>query len=389
MKVLIAIDSFKDCLSSMEAGEAVKKGIIKACPDSQVIVRTISDGGEGMSETLISALGCDVVHAKVSDPLQRQIDVSYGFSAEKKLAVMEMASAAGIMLLGDSEKDPMETTTYGVGEMIADALRRGARDFIVGIGGSATNDGGMGMMQALGFEFFDAAGDPVSPRGKGLKDIMRIDDSNVLPQIKESRFRVACDVDNALCGETGCSAVFGPQKGLRGDDIAIMDMWLKNYARLTKEKHPDADPDQPGAGAAGGMGFAFRSYLNAELLPGIDMIIRETGIDKDIEGADMIITGEGCLDEQSIRGKVPVGVARYAKRYGKPVIALAGMIKDTDVSFHEYGIDACFPIIRRPMGLSEAMDLETAKRGLETTAEQIFRLISVIPNKGGWSCTDC
>ena len=374
MKVLIAIDSFKCCLSSEEAGDTVRKGILKACPDTEVVVKTVSDGGEGMSDTLIRALGCDVVHTAVSDPLHRKTEVSYGFSAEKKLAVMEMASAAGITLLDENEKDPLETTTYGVGEMIADALHRGAREFIIGIGGSATNDGGTGMLQALGFEFYDSEGDIVSPSGRGLRDIAGISDRNALPEIKESCFRVACDVNNPLCGEKGCSAVFGPQKGLRGDDIPVMDMWLRKYAVLTKEKYPHADMNYPGAGAAGGLGFAFRSYLNAELVPGIDMIIRETGIDREIETADIIITGEGCLDEQSVMGKVPGGVARFAKEYDKTVIAFAGMIKDT-VSFSEYGIDACFPVVRQPVSLNEAKIPENAKRNLEITAEQVFRLI--------------
>lgn len=375
MRVLIAIDSFKGCISSKEAGEAVRKGILKACPDSEVIVKTVSDGGEGMSETLMRALECSVVHTMVSDPLQRKTDVSYGFCGEKKLAVMEMASAAGITLLDENEKDPMETTTYGVGEMIVDAIHRGAREFMIGIGGSATNDGGIGMLQALGFEFYDGEGCKISPCGKGLKDIAVIDDSNVLPGIRESRFSIACDVNNPLCGENGCSAVFGPQKGLRGDDIPIMDMWLENYAEITKEKYPDADMDHPGAGAAGGLGFAFRAYLNAELLPGIDMVISKTGIGTEIEKADIVITGEGCLDEQSVMGKVPGGIAKAAKKYDKTVVAFAGMIKDEKVSFAEYGIDACFSIIRRPKSLREAMVPETAERDLMITAEQVFRLI--------------
>ncbi|MBQ4487074.1 MAG: glycerate kinase [Oscillospiraceae bacterium] len=378
MRILVAMDSFKGCISSEKAGDAVRRGILKAYPDNEVIVKAVSDGGEGMSETLIGALDCSVVHTTVSDPLQRQIDVSYGFCAEKKLAVMEMASAAGITLLSENEKDPMETTTYGVGEMIADALHRGAREFIIGIGGSATNDGGIGMLQALGFEFCDREGCKVSPCGKGLKDIAVIDARNVLPEIRESRFRIACDVNNPLCGENGCSAVFGPQKGLHGDDIPIMDSWLRNYAELTKEKYPSADMEHPGAGAAGGIGFAFRSYLDAELLPGIDMIIRETGIDSEIRKADIIVTGEGCFDRQSVMGKVPGGIAKAAKKYNKTVIALVGMIKDENISFGEYGIDACFHIIRQPMSLREAMDTQIAEKNLMMTAEQVFRLIGRI-----------
>ncbi|MBQ5988126.1 MAG: glycerate kinase [Oscillospiraceae bacterium] len=375
MKVVIAIDSFKGCISSEQAGAAVKKGILKAHPNAEVIVKPVSDGGEGLTNALISNLGCEKVTVLVSDPINRKINASYGINHSKKLAVMEMASAAGLPLLAENERDPMNTTTYGVGEMIADALNRGSRDFIIGIGGSATNDGGIGMLKALGYEFYGNDGKPVSIYGKGLESIAEIDDSNVIPELKGCHFRIACDVKNPLYGDKGCSAVFGPQKGLQPENVVKMDSWLEKFADLTEKKYPDADRNYPGSGAAGGLGFAFRSFLNAELVPGIELMISASGLEKEIENADVVVTGEGCLDDQSIMGKVPAGIAAAAKKYNKTVIAFAGMLKVTDSSLNSCGIDACFSVLRKPMSLEEAMNPETTQKNLELTSEQVFRLI--------------
>ncbi len=375
MKVVIAIDSFKGCISSEQAGAAVKKGILKAHPDAEVIVKPVSDGGEGLTNALISNLECEKVTVLVSDPLNRKINASYGINPSKKLAVMEMASAAGLPLLAENERDPMNTTTYGVGEMIADALNRGCRDFIIGIGGSATNDGGIGMLKALGYEFYGNDGKPVSIYGKGLENIVLIDDRNVIPELKDCHFRIACDVKNPLCRDKGCSAVFGPQKGLHPDDVIKMDSWLEKFADFTEKKYPDADRNYPGSGAAGGLGFAFRSFLNAELVPGIELMISASGLEKEIENADVVVTGEGCLDDQSLMGKVPAGIAAAAKKYNKTVIAFAGMLKVTDNSLNSCGIDACFSVLRKPMSLEEAMNPETTQKNLELTSEQVFRLI--------------
>ncbi|MBP1592539.1 MAG: glycerate kinase [Oscillospiraceae bacterium] len=375
MKVVIAIDSFKGCISSEQAGAAVKKGILKAHPDAEVIVKPVSDGGEGLINALISNLECEKVTVLVSDPINRKINASYGINHSKKLAVMEMASAAGLPLLAENERDPMNTTTYGVGEMIVDALNRGCRDFIIGIGGSATNDGGIGMLKALGYEFCGNDSKPVSIYGKGLENIVLIDDRNVIPKLKDCHFRIACDVKNPLCGDKGCSAVFGPQKGLQLEDVVKMDSWLEKFADLTEMKYPDADRNYPGSGAAGGLGFAFRSFLNAELVPGIELMISASGLEKEIENADVVVTGEGCLDDQSIMGKVPAGIAAAAKKYNKTVIAFAGKLKVTDSSLNSCGIDACFSVLRKPMSLEEAMNPETTQKNLELTSEQVFRLI--------------
>lgn len=371
MKVVIAIDSFKGSLTSFEAGDAVKAGILRAVNDAEIVIKQVSDGGEGMTGAFMKILGCKPVTVTVSDPLLRKITAVYGYNAEKRLAVMEMAAAAGLTLLKDSERNPLMTSTFGVGEMIADAIRRGAREFIIGIGGSATNDGGMGMLRALGFKFPDTEGNNVRLCGQGLRDIVGMDISEAMPILKECQFRIACDVKNPLCGENGCSAVFGPQKGLKEPYIKKMDQWLASYADIAGRVFHKVNKDYPGSGAAGGLGFAFKTFLNAELVPGFDLVMDVTGLEEDIKTADVIVTGEGCLDEQSFMGKVPGGVAAVAKKYGKPVIAFAGMIKDEE-KLCGHGIDAMFPITEKTMSLEEAMKPETAKRNLAMTAERVF-----------------
>ena len=371
MKVVIAIDSFKGSLTSFEAGDAVKAGILRAVNDAEIVIKQVSDGGEGMTGAFMKILGCKPVTVTVSDPLLRKITAVYGYNAEKRLAVMEMAAAAGLTLLKDSERNPLMTSTFGVGEMIADAIRRGAREFIIGIGGSATNDGGMGMLRALGFKFPDTEGNNVRLCGQGLRDIVGMDISEAMPILKECQFRIACDVKNPLCGENGCSAVFGPQKGLKEPYIKKMDQWLASYADIAGRVFHKVNKDYPGSGAAGGLGFAFKTFLNAELVPGFELVMDGTGLEEDIKTADVIVTGEGCLDEQSFMGKVPGGVAAVAKKYGKPVIAFAGKVKDEE-KLCGHGIDAMFPITEKTMSLEEAMKPETAKRNLAMTAERVF-----------------
>ena len=262
--------------------------------------------------------------------------------------------------------------------MILDAISRGCRRFIIGIGGSATNDGGIGMLTALGFEFSDKNGKQVPLGAKGLKDIAVIRTENAVKELKECSFCVACDVKNVLCGKEGCSAVYGPQKGATPEMIGEMDLWLENYARLTKKIIPDSDANAPGAGAAGGMGFAFLAYLNAAMVPGIELVIGETGLERHIKDADLVVTGEGRLDGQSYMGKAPIGVAKLAKKYGKPVIAFSGCVTDDAVLCNEHGIDAFFPILRKPCTLQEAMNKDNAYKNLRDTAFQVFGLIKTI-----------
>ena len=291
---------------------------------------------------------------------------------------MEMSGAAGITLVSEAKRNPLHTTTYGVGEVIKDAISKGCRHFIVGIGGSATNDGGIGMLQALGYGMLGKDGKRVPFGAKGLKEIETITDDNVIPELKECTFRVACDVTNTLCGETGCSAIFGPQKGATPEMIKDMDAWLGEYAKLTSEKYSKADAKYPGTGAAGGLGFAFLACTNAVLESGIKIILEETKLESYIKDADIVVTGEGRLDGQTVFGKAPIGVAKIAKKYDKSVIAFAGSVTEDAVACNEHGIDAFFPILRRIQTLQEAMEPFVARENMIATAEQVFRLLNKI-----------
>ncbi len=379
-KIVVAIDSFKGSLSTLQAGNAVKDGIIQVYKDAKVIISPIADGGEGTVDAIISATGGESVVVTVCNPLGKKIKACYGIVPDTKTAIIEMSAAAGITLINDSEKNPLNTTTYGVGEMITDAINKGCRKFIIGIGGSATNDGGVGMLQALGFEFLDENENQVSLGAKGLKDIVKIKTENANNKLKECSFSVACDVKNVLCGKNGCSEIYGPQKGATRKMINDLDCWLKNYAKLTKSVIQKADENAPGTGAAGGMGFALLSYLNATLESGIELVIKETELERHIKDADIVITGEGRLDGQSYMGKVPVGVASLAKKYQKPVIAFSGCVTDDAVICNDYGIDAFFPIVRTPCTLEEAMDLDNAYKNLKDTVHQVFNLIKLYDN---------
>ncbi len=379
-KIVVAIDSFKGSLSTFQAGNAVKDGILQVYKDAQVKISPIADGGEGTVDAIISATGGKNVEVTVCNPVGKKIKACYGIIPDTKTAIIEMSAAAGITLIDESEKNPLNTTTYGVGEMITDAINKGCQKFIIGIGGSATNDGGVGMLQALGFEFLDENENKVSLGAKGLKDIVKIKTENANKKLKECCFLVACDVKNVLCGKNGCSEIYGPQKGATRKMIDDLDCWLKKYAELTKSVIPKADENTPGAGAAGGMGFALLSYLGATLESGIELVIKETELKKHIKDADIVITGEGRLDGQSYMGKVPIGVANLAKKYKKPVIAFSGCVTDDAVICNDYGIDAFFPIVRTPCTLEEAMDLDNAYKNLKDTVHQVFNLIKLYEN---------
>jgi len=371
MKVAIAIDSFKGSLSTFQAGKAIEEGIKKVYADAKVYISPLADGGEGTCEAVTASLGGKMQKAMVSGPLGKTVTAEYGIAGET--AIIEMSAAAGITLI--EERNPLETTTYGVGQMILDAIEKGCRKFIIGIGGSVTNDGGVGMLQALGFEFLDKEGNEIARGAKGLKELAAIKADKVSTILSQCSFSVACDVTNPLCGENGCSRVYGPQKGATPEMIKDMDEWLLNYACLTKEINKNSDADAPGAGAAGGMGFAFMAYLNAELKSGVELVIKETGLENHIKDADIVITGEGRLDGQSYMGKAPVGVAKLAKKYDKTVIAFSGCVTDDAEKCNEYGIDAFFPILREVCSLEKAMDTDYAYKNLCSTAAQVFRLI--------------
>lgn len=377
MKVTIAIDSFKGSLSSMEAGQAIEAGIKKAVPDADVCIRPLADGGEGTVEALTSGMGGMIQHVEVMGPLGEPVTAKYGMIEETYTAVMEMSQAAGITLVPEEKRNPLYTTTYGVGQMIKDAIAKGCRRFIMGIGGSATNDGGIGMLQALGYDFLTEEGKPIPFGAKGLEELSTISCEHVIPELRECEFRIACDVTNELCGKNGCSAVFGPQKGASPDMAEQMDVWMKRYAVLAKQLFPNADDAYPGTGAAGGLGFAFLTFTNAVLESGVKIVLDETSLADYVKEADLVITGEGRLDAQTVMGKAPIGVAKLAKQYGKKVLAFSGSVTKDAGLCNAHGIDAYFPILRSVTNLEEAMKPETAAQNLMDTAEQVFRLIHV------------
>lgn len=373
MHIVVAIDSFKGSLTSLQAGAAVKEAALTLDPGTKVTVCPMADGGEGTVDALTAGMGGRLEEITVTGPLGTQVAAKYGILQEQT-AVLEMSAAAGLTLVPPEKRDPMHTTTYGVGEMITHALDRGCRRFIVGIGGSATNDGGTGMLSALGYRFLDKDGKAIPAGVKGLGVLASIDPEGADPRLAECSFRVACDVTNPLCGALGCSAVYGPQKGAAPESIVKMDGWLKNYSALARKVSSKADPDYPGAGAAGGLGFAFLAFLGGQLESGIRIVLEETKLEDRIKDADLVITGEGRLDGQTVMGKAPIGVAQLAKKYGKQVIAFAGCLGDGVESCNDHGIDAFFSVTPGAMALEEAMDTENAYRNLRNTAAQVFRL---------------
>lgn len=373
MKVVVAVDSLKGSLSSLEAGNAISEGIRKVYPEAHVEVRPLADGGEGTVEALALGMNGKLETVTVTGPLGKPVDAVYGVL--DTTAIIEMSAAAGITLVEEQERNPLKTTTYGVGEIIKDAIKKGCRHFIVGIGGSATNDGGIGMLQALGYGILDKEGKQVPFGAQGLSEIDKITDEYVVPELKECTFRVACDVTNTLCGEQGASAIFGPQKGATPTMIMQMDKWLAYYAALSKEKYPHANMNQAGTGAAGGLGFAFLTYTNAVLESGIKIVLEETKLEEYVKAADIVVTGEGRLDGQTAMGKAPIGVAEIAKKYNKRVYALSGCVTEDAGLCNEHGIDAFFPILRSVVPLAEAMDKDNARENMVATTEQVFRLI--------------
>lgn len=375
MKVVIAIDSLKGSLSSMEAGTAIKDGILAAKPDAEVIVKPLADGGEGTTDALIEGMNGERIDLTVTGPMHTPVDAYYGYLKDTNTAVMEMASAAGITLVPDSEKNPLLATSYGVGEMINDAIQRGCRNFIIGIGGSVTNDGGIGMLKALGVRFLDENGEDAGEGGQSLAKVARIDVSGMNPLLKECHIQIACDVNNPLCGENGSTYVYGPQKGVTEDMKKTLDEAMAHFARVTSETLENDYMNTPGAGAAGGLGYAFLAYTGAALTPGIELILDAVGLEEELSGADVVVTGEGRLDFQTAMGKAPVGVARLAKKYNAKVIAFAGSVTKEATACNKEGIDAFFPILRSVCTLAEAMDPVAARNNMTATVEQVFRLL--------------
>lgn len=374
-KVVIAIDSFKGSLTSLEAGHAIAEGIKKCHKDTEIIIKPLADGGEGTTEALIEGLHGEPVSKTVTGPLGEPVSALYGWLPDSKTAVMEMAAAAGIILVKRPNLNPLKATTYGVGELILDAIERGCKNIILGIGGSATNDGGIGMLKALGFEFFDADGKDVGEGAAALSRIASISSEKVRKELFQCKIEVACDVTNPLCGPNGATYIFGPQKGVTDELKQKIDNAMAHFALVSAEFLGEDHSKAKGAGAAGGLGFALLAYLHATLRSGIDLILDAVQLENALKDADVVVTGEGRLDHQTAMGKAPIGVAKLAKNYGATVIAFAGSVTEDAILCNENGIAAFFPIVRGIMTLDEAMRKETAEKNLTATAEQVFRLI--------------
>ena len=369
MKIVIASDSFKGSMSSLDVATAASAGVIEVYPDSEIVSVNVADGGEGTVEAIVDALGGEIVKVQVSDPLGRKIETSYGIAGET--AILEMAAASGLPLLTVEERNPWATSTLGTGEMIMDAIARGCRKFLVGIGGSATNDAGVGMLQAMGFRFYDANGELITQGCGGmLGSIARIDDSLVSAAVKESQFTVACDVDTPFCGPEGAAPVFAPQKGADVEMVKRLDEGMASFAKVITEKYAIDIVPVAGAGAAGGMGGAFRAFLGATLKKGIDMVLDAIDFDTTIQGANLVITGEGKVDFQTAKGKTAAGVLNRAKQQHIPVVAIGGCVEMCD-SLTQMGFAGIYPILEEKVPLEIAMQRDFAMNNVRKTVAKI------------------
>lgn len=374
-RYLCAPDSFKESLTAMEAARAMAQGIENADHDAEVRCLPMADGGEGTARALVDATGGLMRAVPVHDPLGRPVEGHFGLLADGTTAVVETAEASGLALLEAKERNPLIASSYGTGELMLAAVRSGAKRIIVGLGGSATNDAGAGLLQALGVRLLDKNGNDLAHGGAALANLTTIDISTMDPALKNVAITAACDVTNPLTGPTGASAVFGPQKGASKDDVATLDAALAHFAQVIDSQLGVAVNDVPGAGAAGGIGAALKGFLNAEFRPGIAIVIEQSGLDAAAQWADVVFTGEGSIDFQTKFGKTPAGVAETAKRHGKPVIAVAGHIGTGIDELHEVGIDAVFGIAPGAASLSEL--LADAAANVTRTTEQIVRTLQL------------
>lgn len=353
MKIVVAPDSFKGSLTAIEVSDAIEQGIREIFPEAEIVKIPMADGGDGTVQCLVNATGGEILREKVTDPLGDEILASYGILGDKKTAVIEMAEASGLTLVPENKRNPLITTTYGTGQLIKAALDRGCRKMIIGIGGSATNDAGAGMVQALGAKLLDKDGEEIGFGGGELKKVLRIDTKYFDNRLSKTKVLIASDVSNPLCGPKGASRIYGPQKGATPEMTKELDESLAYFAEIIKrDLHKDIK-DIPGAGAAGGLGASLIAFLNAELRPGIDIMIEIAKLEQAIKDADLVVTGEGKIDSQTIYGKAPIGVARIAKKYNIPVIAVAAIISDDADIVHQYGINTLIKISEPPMSLTE------------------------------------
>lgn len=372
MKIVIAPDAFKESLSAMAVADAIEAGFKQVLPNATYVKLPMADGGEGTVQSLVDATGGRILPVEVTAPLGNKVQGFVGLLGDGERAVIEMAAASGLHLVAPERRNPLLTSSVGTGELILAALEMGVTHLILGIGGSATNDGGAGMIQALGGKLCKADGSAIALGGGGLSELATIDLSGLDPRLSDLVIEVACDVNNPLFGPKGASAVFGPQKGATPEMVAQLDANLVRYADCIEQALGKRVKDIPGAGAAGGMGAALVGLLGAELKPGIQIVIDALKLAEEVADADLVITGEGCIDSQTIHGKTPIGVARCAKQFGKPVIAIAGCLADDCGVVHEHGLDAVFAVVNRAMSLPEA--LASASTNIELTARNVAAL---------------
>ncbi|WP_282175686.1 glycerate kinase [Vibrio nereis] len=375
MKVVIAPDSYKESLTAMEVASAIERGFKQVMPDACYVKLPMADGGEGTVQALVEATGGKVVSASVMDPLGRATDGFYGLLGDDETAVIEMAAASGLHLVDEGERNPLITTTYGTGQLIKAALDAGSTHIIIGIGGSATNDGGLGMVQALGAKCLDKQGVELPFGGGSLSELASIDLTALDPRLCHVTLEIACDVDNPLCGSKGASQVFGPQKGATPDMVETLDANLAHYADVIEKTTGRKVVNFPGAGAAGGLGAAFLGLFDVTLRPGIEIVIDAVNLHDAVKDADLVITGEGKIDSQTIHGKTPVGVARVAKQHQVPVIAIAGCVSADHKVVHQHGIDAVFSVVPGAVDLATA--LQDAKRNVEITSRNVAAVFSL------------
>jgi len=379
MKVVLAIDSFKGCASSQELSAWIEEGIKEVYTEADVHSCYIADGGEGMLSALMQNVKGKIVTCNVHDPLMNPISAQYGILEDGTTAVIEMAQAGGLPLVPKEKRNPLLTTTFGVGEQVKDAIEKGCRKFIVGIGGSATNDAALGMLQALGYRFLDASGKELGLGGAILESVHHIDESHVLPELKTCEFIVACDVDNVMYGPSGSAHVYAAQKGADEAMIERLDAGMKQFTQVLKNTLDKDVAMNAGSGAAGGMGGGMQAFLNATLRSGIEIILDQIGFDDHLNNATLVLTGEGRIDRQSLMGKVLSGVSKRCKKAGIPLIALGGGIAD-ELEEHE-GVDAIFSVMRYPMSLEEAMEKNRAEKLVKQSVKEIFRLIKLVKKR--------
>ncbi|WP_059173444.1 glycerate kinase [Bacillus sp. FJAT-27445] len=371
MKIVIAPDSFKGSMSSVEAAKAIEAGLLRAFPEAETIKLPVADGGEGTLETLIAATDGTIVPVNVTGPLGAEVAGEYGVLGNGQTCVIEMAKASGLSLVPEPELNPLKATTYGTGQLIKQALDDGYKSFILALGGSATNDGGAGMLQALGLKLLDRNGQEVGHGGTELIRVATIDSTGFDSRIQECEFLIASDVQNPFTGPEGASYVFGPQKGAAPADVELLDNCLRNFANVVERTTGVQLHDMPGAGAAGGIGGAFLAFFPARMKRGIDVVIEYTGLTERVKGADLVITGEGRVDFQTVSGKTPMGVAQAATLQGVPTIILAGSVGTGIEELYEYGVVSVHSIITRPLELQEA--IQSARELTEFASEQVVR----------------